>query len=189
MVGWTLGQEPVGEDRDDPGLAMRALARAVDVGVAQTGRIEPVLLIVEKEIALAGELGHAVGRERSNGVAFIGGEDILLAVDGAAGGSEDDLLDRAGAGGFQQIQKSTDVDIRVEARVRHRSPDIHLRRVVDEDLDLAIDDHACRLVGSDIRDHQFSALRGRSPCGRSRGRPESEPGARRAPALRRHDCR
>jgi hypothetical protein len=46
--------------------------------------------MVEVQVALAGELGDAVGRDRVLGVILGGRELALLAVDGAPGRGEDD---------------------------------------------------------------------------------------------------
>ena len=79
-----------------------------------------------------GETGRA-------GWLLVGRVDVLFAVDGAAGGGEDDLPQLSAAAGFQKIQKADDIDVGVEDRVLHRTPDIHLGGMVNQDLDLALD--------------------------------------------------
>ena len=146
------------EDRDDARFAVRVLAGTVDVGVAQAGGVETVLLVVEEQIALAREFGDAVGGEWACRMLFIRREDVLLTVHGAAGGGEDDLPDRARAGGLEEIEQSADVDIRVEAGIRNRPPNIHLCGVVNEHFDLFIDDRPGGLVGADVGDDEFGTI-------------------------------
>jgi hypothetical protein len=62
---------------------MRVLALAVDVGVAQAADVDSVLDVEVVQIALAGELADAVGGDRPQGVVLLGGELVLLAVDGS----------------------------------------------------------------------------------------------------------
>ena len=64
-----------------------------------------------------------------------GREEVLLAVDGPAGGGEEDLAHAAVAGRLGQVQAAEDVDVGVEDRVLDRAPDVHLRGVVDQDVD------------------------------------------------------
>ena len=56
--------ELAAEDRDDAALAVRVLARAVDVRVAQRDRRQPVQAAVEAAVALGGVLALPVGRHR-----------------------------------------------------------------------------------------------------------------------------
>ena len=64
----TVGRPPdaqqAAEDRDHAGLAERVLARAVDVAEPQAIAGEPVEPLVERQVALGGELALAVGGER-----------------------------------------------------------------------------------------------------------------------------
>ena len=59
-----------GEDRDDAGLAVRVLARAVDVGERERGVLEPVDLAVVVQVVARRLLRDAVRRLRPLRVAL-----------------------------------------------------------------------------------------------------------------------
>ena len=86
--------EAVAEDRDDPGLAMRALPRAVDVAQTADGMRDAVGGRPGADVGLAGPLRGAVGRDR-RGREVLGGRDRrVVAVEGAAGRGVDDRCAR-----------------------------------------------------------------------------------------------
>src|SRR3989441_2114407 len=79
------GQQSMTEDGDDAGLAVRVLARTVHVRQTQrerraAGQSRPAL-----EVALGGDLGYAIGRRRPGRVILRRGQDVGVAVGGAAG--------------------------------------------------------------------------------------------------------
>ncbi len=63
-VGRPARPQQAAEDRDHPGLAERVLARPVDVAEPQGDPGEPVEALVERQVALGGELALAVGGHR-----------------------------------------------------------------------------------------------------------------------------
>ena len=82
--------ELAAEDRHHPALAVRVLARAVDVRVAQGGHREPVQAAVEAAVALGRVLALPVrGHRRGLGV-LRRGDRVGVAVDRAAGGGVHD---------------------------------------------------------------------------------------------------
>ncbi len=89
---------------------------------------------------------------------LVGRELVLLAVDGAAGRCEDHLPQGAAARRLEKIEETQDVDLGVEERVGDRTPDIHLRRVVDEDLDLAVHQELARLLGTHVEHVELGIL-------------------------------
>ena len=78
------------EDRDDARLAVRVLARAVDVAEAQRHRRKPVEAVVEAEVALGAELALPVGGHRQRLDGLRRRQHVGLAVDRAARRGEDD---------------------------------------------------------------------------------------------------
>src|SRR5580698_2033374 len=130
--GALAGQEPGAEDRDDPRLPRRVLARAVHVGQPQHrvgGAVQPV---VEADILLGAQLGDAVRRlgQREH---VLGGRDRrVLAVQGAAGGAEQHP--RAdGPGGLQHVHRADDIGLRVGGGCGDAGPYVNLGgQVTDE---------------------------------------------------------
>jgi len=83
-------------------------------------------------------------------VALVGGEFVLFAVYGAAGRGKDHLFQRPPSRRLQKVEQTQEVDVGVEERVGNRTPDIHLCRVVNEDLDLSVDQELARLLGAHV---------------------------------------
>jgi hypothetical protein len=67
------------------------------------------------------------------------------AVDGAAGGGENELLHVRGHAHFKQVQRATHVDVGVEDRVGHAAPHVDLRREVGDYLRLLVLKHVGQL--------------------------------------------
>ena len=67
----TISPLPRKGDGDDFGLAKGILARAVDIGIAQTGPVQPVFDAIKTIVALAGVLAEAVKRDRVSRVFFV----------------------------------------------------------------------------------------------------------------------
>jgi len=61
--GGLAGQQGLSEDRDHPGLAVRVLARPVDVREGKGGELEPVQLAICDQVVDGRLLRHAVGRQ------------------------------------------------------------------------------------------------------------------------------
>ena len=120
-----VARERAEEDRDDAGLAVRILARPVDVAVAQRDVGRPVQAVVRAQVLLAGELRRAVGRD---GLArrVLRRRPVALAVDRAAGGAEDDL----GAVAAEPP--------RARGRCRARFTSASVDRVLDGDADVGL---------------------------------------------------
>jgi len=66
---------------------------------------------------------------------FVGGKVILFAVNRSARRSEDDLFDAITFAALEEVQSTKDVDRRVEHRIFHRFPYIHLCGVVVDNVD------------------------------------------------------
>jgi DNA-3-methyladenine glycosylase len=157
--GLLAAEQAIEEYGDHARLSVRILSRTVDVGVPQAGGVQTILLVVEVQVALAGELGHSVRGDRSLGVGLARRELVLLAVDGAAGRGQDHLPENAAAANLQEIEQAADVDIGVEPRVGDRLSDIHLGGVVDQNIDVVVDENAARLLASDVADMKLAAGR------------------------------
>jgi hypothetical protein len=67
-------------------------------------------------------------------VVLRGGKHLLLAVDGPAGGSEDDLAHAVLGAVLEEANRTEDVDLGVEVRLPDRAPHVHLGRLVTERL-------------------------------------------------------
>ncbi len=122
------------EDGDHPRLAVRVLAGPVDVGVAQRDEGQAVLGLVEEGVQLARPLAHAVGAHRVGRMRLRRREDLLLAVDRAARGHEEDPAHARPARGLEQADRAQDVGARIEERVGDRAAHVHLRGVQVQDL-------------------------------------------------------
>ena len=144
------------EDRDHARLAVRVLARAVDVAEPQRHRREPEQPRVERQVALRGGLGGAVGGERGERGVLGRRQRGVLAVERAAGRGEQDAPGAARPRGLQHRRGAADVHPRVERGIGDRLADVHLRREVEDDVGpLLLGDRGD--VG-DVRDVQRHAL-------------------------------
>ena len=120
------------EDRDDSGLAVRVLPRAVDVSVAQADVRRPVEPVVHPEVLLCGELrGSVRGQRRERGV--LAGGLRALAVDRASGRAEDDLRAVA-TSRLEHPDRADHVRLGVVDGAVDRDPDIRLRGEVEHRL-------------------------------------------------------
>ncbi|MBP1619848.1 MAG: hypothetical protein H6Q02_615 [Acidobacteria bacterium] len=88
-----------------------------------------------------------------------GREDVLLAVDRAAGRGEDDLAQRAAPAALEQVDCAAHVDVGVEQRVGDRAAHVDLRRVVDQHLDAGLGDERGRPGRPDVEHVEFGAGR------------------------------
>ena len=84
-----------------------------------------------------------------------GREEVLLAIDGAAGGGEEDLAHAAVARRLGQVEAAEDVDVGIEDRVLDRAPHVHLRRVMDEDVHPRFAHQGGGLLGADVEHVQL----------------------------------
>ena len=76
---------------------------------------------------------------------FVGGERILLAVNRSSGRGKHHALQSVLARGLDQVQKSDDINLRVEGRIRDGAPHVHLRgHMINRLGPLARDDLAHR---------------------------------------------
>ena len=103
-AGVSPAEEFLRQDRDDSGLALGVLPRAVDVGVAQDHRLEIADPAEGFEVLLEGELGAAVGRIRRGRVGLVAGKDLLRAVHRAARGGEQHPAHARRAAGLEESQ-------------------------------------------------------------------------------------
>src|SRR5262249_6058114 len=70
-------QHAAAEDRHHAGLAVRVLARTVDVGIAEGDERQAVLGLEEVAVELAGTLAHTVGADGPGGMRLGCGEHLL----------------------------------------------------------------------------------------------------------------
>ena len=108
----------------------------VDVAEPQRDRVDPVQAPIERQIALGGELRLPVGRVGPALGALVERQlaTVALAVDRAAGGGEDEALDRGPARALEQVDRSADVDPEVVGRVGDRDADVDLGGEVADEL-------------------------------------------------------
>jgi len=90
------------EDRVDAGLAVRILARAVHVRIAEHGVVEAVEQLPQVEVVLERVLAHAVGRLRVHRMLLGRGQEARLAVQCSAGRGVDELLHAVARAAAQQ---------------------------------------------------------------------------------------
>ena len=76
-------------------------------------------MAIDVQVMLDDVLTNPVLADGVNGVVLVAGQVFGLAVDGAAGGDVDDLLDAVGTAQLQQVDRALDVDVGVEERVGH----------------------------------------------------------------------
>ena len=108
------GEHQADEDGVHAGLAVRVLARAVDVRVAQHGVVEPVEQLPDVQVVLDRVLARAVGRLGVHRVLLGRRQLAALAVERAAGRGVDDLAHAVRHARLQQADRAEDVDARVE---------------------------------------------------------------------------
>ena len=131
------GEHLAGEDRDHPGLAVRVLTRAVDVGVPQRAAGHAEVRCAQPRYSSPASLETPyglAGRQRSpSGV----GSGHAVAVERPAAGGEDELPDPGAGRALEQQQGPEDVDAQVVGRVLRRDAHARLRREVDDDSGFA----------------------------------------------------
>ena len=113
---------------------MRVLARAVNVAESQRQVIDSVLDLVKEQIGFGRQLRDAVRTHRAFRMILGAGELVLLAVNSAAGRREDHALQTVLARRFDQIEKSDHVHLRVVGGIGDRSPYVHLRCEMNNNL-------------------------------------------------------
>ncbi len=147
-LGALAVEQAAAEDGHHAGLAVRVLARAVDVAQAQHRGLVAVEAPVQVAVALAGHLAHAVVRERA-GLGRLGArhrQALVLAVAGAAGGGEDDP-GAHGARGLEHVDRADDVDVRVVAGVLHGLAHVGLGGQVEDRAHARVAGDGRQLVG------------------------------------------
>src|SRR4029453_17259455 len=128
------GQHRRREDRDDPGLALRNLTRAVDVGEREGGERDAVLPFVEAEVVDAYLLADPVRRHRSAARRFLDGQLPRFAIERAPGGGVDNLAYAGLHTTAHQVQQPHHVDRSVPNGILHRTRNGRLRGQVHQDL-------------------------------------------------------
>ena len=113
---------------------MRVLAGPVHIGVAQNSVIQPVSLVEQVQVQLAGVLGKGVGGEGAYRGLLIAGDGRRVAVDGAAGGGKDNLVHALVSGGGGDADGAEHIGVGVGHRVGGGLPDAALRRQVEYDF-------------------------------------------------------
>jgi hypothetical protein len=160
------------EDRHHAGLAVRVLARPVDVAVAQHHVVGAVQAVVEADVLLGAVLGDAVGRHGGHRRVLGRGDPLRLAVEGAAGGGEDDARAH-GPRRLEHLDGAAHVHVGVEPRVVDGHAHVGLRGQVQRRLraevaeqrahavavadvgllEARLGGHALALAGGEVVDH------------------------------------
>ena len=127
-----LGQRPR-EDRHHAALAARVLARAVHVGQAQRdgGHLRPPVAL---DLVLGRALVGAVGGQRLHWRGLRRRQLVGVAVQGAAGGGEDEPLGARGARRLEHVDRPAAVDLGVEVGVGDRAAYVGLRGEMEDDV-------------------------------------------------------
>ena len=144
-------EDAVAEDRDDAGLAVRILARAIDVREAQRDGVEAVHARVVAEVVLDGELRDAIrGLRRAAGA--LRRRDLgAVAVERAAGGREhESRARRARADRLEEVERAVDVHLRIEAGIGDALADVHLRGAVHHHVEASLAREARGLGAADV---------------------------------------
>ncbi len=142
------------EDRDDPRLTVRVLARAVDIAVPERHRLQPVQPRKRREVVLRGELGGAIRRGRQLRGRLDQRELARVAVHRAPGRSEHHPAHTAHPGALQQVEQAQDIHLRVEQRICYGAPDVHLGRMVVEQREAPLGYQLPRRRRTHIRLHE-----------------------------------
>ena len=182
--------QAVAEDRDHAGLAVRRLARAVDVAEAHDGVRHAVRGRPAAHVGLARELGGAVGRERQRHLRLGRRQRRVVAVQRAAGRRER----RAGAEWLRAASTTFSVPPTLTAQSRPGSATEAVTLACAARWKTACGPEAVeglverRAIGDvDLRELRARARGGR--CHRSRGRRPRAPRSRRARASPRRASR
>ena len=136
--------QSVAEDRDDTGLAVRTLARAVHVPqsanrVGDAGSLPP-----GGYVCLSGPFGGAVGRDRGRQRVLGSRQRRPIAVQCPARRGEDDRRTMP-RGRLQDVQRSADVDRTIAFRIGDGTRDARLcREVEDHHRSCCVDRHVER---------------------------------------------
>ena len=152
-------EELVEEDRHHPRFAERILAGPVDVGVAQAERRHPVRAPVKLDILFAAELGSAVRARRPPRMGLGRGKDVLLAVDRAARGGEDEAPHARTPGRFQGRERPEHVHGGIEERIGDRHAHVHLRREMHHGVGPTLLHLGHQLRIADVEDDELDAVR------------------------------
>ena len=134
---------------------MRILPRPEDIAEAQGDIRHPVQPLVGEQILLAGQLGGSVGGERT-ALARLVGRLFALAVDGAAGGGEDD----SGAGRsrcLEHVHGADHVHVGVVVGPLDRDAHVGLGREVEADIGAQLGEEVFQRL-ADIQHVQTSLL-------------------------------
>jgi hypothetical protein len=85
-------------------------------------------------------------------------EHILLSVDRPACAAEDEAFYVGHTAGFQQVEKSYDVDIGVESGIGNRPPNVHLCSEMADNIGTFFSNDLCRCFGSNVEFYQSSTV-------------------------------
>ena len=124
-------QEALREDGDDACLAVRVLARPIDVGQAQDDPAESVERLPASEVELGRHLRDAVRGDGPGGMVLGRRDHVRVAVARAARRHVDDAPHAELPTSLEDVDRSHDVDLRVQARVRDGAADGGLSGQVD----------------------------------------------------------
>ena len=175
------GEVLAAEDRDHAGLAVRVLARAVDVAEAQRHRRQAVQALVEARGTARRRASTCRSRPSAGRRMVLGRRDhVGLAVDRAAGRGEHEAPRAGLARGLEHVDRALDVRARVVVRAVDRDAHVDLRGEVEDDLGPGLADdlahlrrrRGCRRGAAPRRAR--ARRRGSTPCrwrGRRRRRP------------------
>ena len=141
IIGRSRVEQLAREDRDDPGFAVRVLARAVHVGQRERRVLEPADCAVVVEVVADGLLRDAVGRLRvlRRGLRGSGApRGCRRACRPSAANTI--LLDAGRDRALAHVERAEDVDRRVEHRARDRHAHVGLRGEVEDHVGPAVRD-------------------------------------------------
>src|SRR5881628_2024341 len=148
------GEQPMTEDRDDAGLAVRILTWAVDVGQAKRERRAPRQSRPALEVAFGGDLRDSVGRCGPGRVIFRRGQDVGIAVSGATGRRVHDAADARAPRRLQDVGGADDVHSRVEGGIGDGARDGGLGGRVDHRVGSLRGHDGAELRAPDVADVQ-----------------------------------
>ena len=131
--------------------------RSVDVCVAQRDVRQTKGHVVIAKIEFACEFADSVGTQ-GQGLMLLSGRDRLtVAVNGPARRGKNDSLHARILTSLQQIDETDDIDARIEAGISDGTADIHLRRMVVQNIRLDLCNQLSNFGIGDIDSVNFGA--------------------------------
>jgi hypothetical protein len=136
------GDELFGKDGKDTCFPLGALARAINVPVTEYHVVDAIEESEGKQIVLDGVLADPIGRDGIDRVIFRDRHLARLAVAGTSGPGVYKPFDAMGDGGADQVDSPEDVDLCIKEGLADSAPNVHLCRMMVDDLGLFRDKDA-----------------------------------------------